>query len=54
MELLKLKPVFKEMIWGGGKLGTIYGKPIPSDRTGESWEAASQTTSRFFSSSWIR
>lgn len=40
MELLKLKPVFKEMIWGGGKLGTIYGKPIPSDRTGESWEAA--------------
>ena len=40
MELLKLKPIFKEMIWGGGKLGTIYGKPIPSDRTGESWEAA--------------
>ena len=40
MELLKLKPVFKEMIWGGGKLGTVYGKPIPSDRTGESWEAA--------------
>ncbi len=40
MELLKLKPVFKEMIWGGSKLGTIYGKPIPSDRTGESWEAA--------------
>ena len=40
MELLKLKPVFKEMIWGGEKLGTIYGKPIPSDRTGESWEAA--------------
>ena len=40
MELLKLKPVFKEMIWGGDKLGKIYGKPIPSDRTGESWEAA--------------
>ena len=40
MELLKLKPIFKEMIWGGGKLGTVYGKPIPSDRTGESWEAA--------------
>ena len=40
MELLKLKAIYKEMLWGGDKLGKIYGKPIPSDRTGESWEAA--------------
>ena len=40
MEILKLKAIYKEMIWGGDKLGKIYGKPIPSASTGESWEAA--------------
>lgn len=40
LEILKLKAIYKEMLWGGDKLGKIYGKPIPSDRTGESWEAA--------------
>lgn len=37
MELLKIKPVFKEMIWGGDRIKTIYGMPIPSDHTGEAW-----------------
>lgn len=35
--ILKMKPVFKEMIWGGKKLRDIYGYDIPSDNTGECW-----------------
>lgn len=35
--ILKIKPVFKEMIWGGSKLKDIYGYEIPSDHTGECW-----------------
>ena len=36
MEPLFLKPVFKEMIWGGNKLRE-YGYDIPGDDTGECW-----------------
>ena len=32
--ILKMKPVFKEMIWGGHKLKDVYGYEIPSDHTG--------------------
>ena len=35
--ILKMKPVFKEMIWGGHKLKDVYGYEIPSDHTGEGW-----------------
>ena len=35
--ILKMKPVFKEMIWGGHKLREVYGYDIPSDHTGECW-----------------
>jgi len=35
--ILKMKPVFKEMIWGGKKLRDVYGYEIPSDKTGEAW-----------------
>ncbi|MDO4169820.1 MAG: class I mannose-6-phosphate isomerase [Lachnospiraceae bacterium] len=35
--ILKMKPVFKEMIWGGHKLRDVYGYDIPSDHTGEAW-----------------
>lgn len=35
--VLKMKPVFKEMIWGGNKLRDVYGYDIPSDNTGECW-----------------
>lgn len=35
--ILKMKPVFKEMIWGGHKLQDVYGYDIPSDHTGECW-----------------
>lgn len=36
-EILILKPVFKETIWGGERLKTQYGFDIPSDHTGENW-----------------
>ena len=35
--ILKVNPVFKEMIWGGQKLKDIYGYDIPSNHTGECW-----------------
>ncbi len=35
---LKFKPILKERLWGGEKLGTVLGKPITNDITGESWE----------------
>jgi len=31
-------PIFKDRIWGGQKLKTVFHKNIPNDLTGESWE----------------
>lgn len=36
-EILFLKPVFKETIWGGNLLKTKFGYGIPSQQTGECW-----------------
>lgn len=35
--IIKLKPVFKERIWGGTKLKSYFGYDIPSENTGEAW-----------------
>jgi len=36
---LTFQPIFKERIWGGRSLQTLYGKPLPPGRrVGESWE----------------
>ncbi|MDP5229336.1 MAG: class I mannose-6-phosphate isomerase [Cellulophaga sp.] len=35
---LKFNPILKDRLWGGTKLGDIFGKPITSDIVGESWE----------------
>ncbi|QCW99247.1 mannose-6-phosphate isomerase [Aggregatimonas sangjinii] len=35
---LKFRPILKERLWGGEKLGSVLGKSIESDSTGESWE----------------
>jgi mannose-6-phosphate isomerase len=36
---LTFDPIFKERIWGGRNLETLYGKPLPPGlRIGESWE----------------
>ncbi len=39
-KIIFLKPVFKEMIWGGSRLGTDFGYDIPGDKTGECWAIA--------------
>ncbi len=36
-ELLKLEPVFKQMIWGGNRMKDYFGYDIPGDDTGEAW-----------------
>ena len=33
-----LTPIYKEMVWGGARLNTIFSREIPSDKTGESWD----------------
>lgn len=38
---LKFKPIYKQRIWGGRKLGEVFNKEIPpSEKIGESWELA--------------
>ncbi|MGN0437658.1 MAG: type I phosphomannose isomerase catalytic subunit, partial [Lachnospiraceae bacterium] len=37
MEIIFLEPVFKQMIWGGNKLHSVFGYDIPGDDTGECW-----------------
>lgn len=36
-ELIFLKPILQERIWGGTKLQEVFEYPIPSDQTGECW-----------------
>lgn len=36
-ELIFLRPVFKEMIWGGTRMRDTLGYDIPSGTTGEAW-----------------
>jgi len=38
---IRLQPQYKEMIWGGNKLQSHFGRTIPSELTGESWEVHS-------------
>lgn len=36
-EILFIKPVFKQMIWGGNRMREEYGYDIPGEDTGECW-----------------
>lgn len=38
---LKLKPLYYERIWGGNNLQKVFGRELPSDKIGESWELCS-------------
>ena len=39
LPILTFEPIFKERIWGGRNLETLYGKPLPPrSPIGESWE----------------
>ena len=35
---LKLTPIYKQMVWGGSRLGTLFGRSLPYEKTGESWD----------------
>lgn len=37
---LKFNPIYKQRIWGGQKLREVFGKDIPDEKIGESWEVA--------------
>lgn len=39
-EPIFLSPVFKDYIWGGNKLKTLFGKDTPYEITAESWEVS--------------
>ncbi len=38
--IIRLEPVFKEMIWGGNRMREEFGYDIPGDDTGECWAIA--------------
>ena len=42
MELLKLSPITKQIIWGGERLAREYGKGTPGEKIAESWELTSR------------
>mgnify|MGYP003165419861 CR=1 FL=1 len=37
-DIIRLEPAFKDNLWGGTKLRTVYGKKCDYDVIGESWE----------------
>jgi mannose-6-phosphate isomerase len=37
---LLLKPVYKEAVWGGNRMHTLFGRELPSDKTSESWDVS--------------
>ena len=36
-QIIFLNPVFKQMVWGGDRLGREWPYEIPGDNTGECW-----------------
>lgn len=39
-EILRLQPIYKEKIWGGRKLESVFERNIPKGKIGESWEVS--------------
>jgi mannose-6-phosphate isomerase len=37
---LKFEPIYKERIWGGRQFADFFGRDVPQDMIGESWELA--------------
>jgi len=37
MDMLRMKPVMKEMIWGGNRMRDEFGYELPGEQTGECW-----------------
>jgi len=43
MEIIKLEPAFKDYLWGGTKLRTLYNKKCDFDKVAESWELSTHS-----------
>lgn len=37
MALYQLRPIYKEMLWGGSQLAKHFGFKLPSSKIGEAW-----------------
>lgn len=42
---LKFTPIYKERIWGGSNLRKVFGRQLPGDCIGESWEISGHDSS---------
>ena len=42
-DIMKLEPAFKDNLWGGTKLRTVFGKKCDYDVIGESWELSAHS-----------
>lgn len=40
---LKFTPIYKERIWGGNNLRKVFGRQLPGNHIGESWELSSHS-----------
>lgn len=40
---IKFEPIYKEMVWGGCQLSSLYNRALPYQRTGESWDMTCRT-----------
>jgi mannose-6-phosphate isomerase len=38
---MKFIPIYKERIWGGNQFQSLFGRNLPTNKTGESWELSS-------------
>jgi mannose-6-phosphate isomerase len=43
MDIIKLEPAFKDYLWGGTKLRTLYNKKCAYDKVAESWELSTHS-----------
>lgn len=38
--LLRFRPILKEKIWGGRRMAEVFGRELPAEKIGESWEVS--------------
>jgi len=38
--LLRFRPLLKEKIWGGRRMAEVFGRELPAEKIGESWEVS--------------
>ena len=43
LEPLFFKPIYKQLVWGGNNIKTIFNRDINEEKIGESWELSAHT-----------